>query len=1161
MIPALPALPPSLPAAGLPLVIGSLHGCAPAPVLVAAARTWRRPLLVIANSATTLRQLETELRFFGAGGEDLPLLYFPDREVLPYDLFSPPADLTAQRLGTLYAMRGLGQGIVLTVLSAAIQQLPPPSYLEQRAFMLSRGELLDPEAFRLRLVNAGYRQVGQVGEAGEVAWRGGILDLFPTGSATPYRIDLFDNEVDSIRRFDPETQLSSDKVERVALLPAREVPSDEEAVQRFRANFRAEFAGDPQRSSIYKDVSRGLLPAGIEAYLPFFFDTTASLFDYLPAGSAVVLEPSWEQAYQEVWHEWQARYADRQHDRNRPVLAPERLCLPLAAWQETLDRQALVQLETRAVEQTPPTSLDAAFAPPPDLAASHGQDPFAKLLALVDALPAEARVLIAAESKGRREALHESLRVRQHVPVTVKDWAEFLAGDVRLALVTAPLERGLLQLAAAGDVAEFALVSEAQLFGNRVFAQRRQRAQQKHSLEAVIRDLGELNLDDPVVHEDYGIGLFKGLAMPFAERGDVNEYVMLEYADNDLLYVPIAALDRISRYVGNVTELPALSKLGSDQWSKAKARARAKAIDAAAELLDIYARRAARQGRTFPAPNDAYWDFVSGFPFEETPDQQAAIDAVLADMNSPQPMDRLVCGDVGFGKTEVALRAAFMAVHGGAQVAVLVPTTLLAQQHFENFRDRFAESAVRVELLSRFRSAKEQKAVLEGLAAGAVDVVIGTHRLLQKDVKFKDLGLLILDEEHRFGVRQKDRVKELRAEVDILTLTATPIPRTLNLSLAGLRDLSIISTPPERRLPVKTFVNVWDDTLVREACLREIRRGGQVYFLHNEVQSIERMGHKLANLLPEASIRIAHGQMGEHELEAVMLDFYHQRFNLLLCTTIIESGIDNPQANTIVINRADKLGLAQLHQLRGRVGRSHHRAYAYLITPEPGAMSSDAQKRLEAIQSLEDLGIGFALASHDLEIRGAGEILGEEQSGRIDEVGFTLYSELLSEAVEAIRAGRDPQALSDSRETGPEINLNVPALIPADYLPDVHLRLQMYKRIAQAEDQHQLDELRVEMIDRFGLLPEPVKTLFCQAELKLLAAATGILRIDAGPAGGRIHFGPEPKVKPETIIQLIQTRQQHYRLEGQDKLRLTQALPEGLARCQAMIDLIRTLKD
>lgn len=1130
--------------------LSRISGCAAALTLTQIARTERRLLLVIADDARELRQLETELRFFGA---DVPVLLLPDREVLPYDQFSPPAELTAQRLSTLYALPNLKQGIVLTTLSAAMQVMPPRGYLDQRAFVLKRGDTLEPEAFRLRLVQAGYHQVSQVSEAGEIAWRGSILDIFPSGSERPYRVDLFDNEVDSIRRFDPETQMSGETVTQVSLLPAREVPSDDAAILHFRARYRAEFSGDPQHSRLYRDISQGTLPAGVEAYLPLFFEHSATLFDYLPAHSVITIGSSLEARFHSLWQEWQQRFDAYSHDRSRPVLPPEKLCLSLSALQSQLHTQSVLSFDA----QTGADAVDMRYAAPPDLAARQGQDPFSKLLTWADALPPQTRLLIAAESKGRCEALSESLRVRQHSTQRCDDWADFIDGASRFAITVAPLERGLVQLQPQQDQAALVIISEAQLFGNRVFTERRQHKAQQRAMESIIRDLGELSVDDAVVHEDYGVGLFKGLVTPFAERGDLNEYVLLEYAKQDLLYLPVTALDRLSRYVGNATEQPNLSRLGTDHWAKAKAKARTKAIDAAAELLDIYARRAARPGRAFAKPDQAYWDFVSGFPFEETPDQQSAIDAVIADLCSPHPMDRLVCGDVGFGKTEVALRAACIVAHGNAQVAVLAPTTLLAQQHFENFRDRFAGTPVKIDLLSRFRTAKEQEVVLEALAAGQVDIVIGTHRLLQKDIKFKDLGLLVLDEEHRFGVRQKERLKAMRAEVDILTLTATPIPRTLNLSLAGLRDLSIISTPPERRLPVKTVVGEWDNTLIHEACLREIHRGGQIYFLHNEVQSIDRMAATLAQVAPEASIRVAHGQMPEKQLEQIMLDFSHQRFNLLLCTTIIESGIDNPHANTILINRADKLGLAQLHQLRGRVGRSHHRAYAYLITPDPKAISDDARKRLDAIASLEDLGIGFALASHDLEIRGAGEILGEAQSGQIDEVGFSLYSELLKDAVDAIRAGRDPSSLAEHQAEGPEIHLNITALIPADYLPDVHLRLQFYKRLAQARDDDQLMELKVEMTDRFGRLPEPLQVLLKQAGLKNLALRLGILRIDAGPAGARIHFSAQPQIDTGKTLTLIQQQPQQYRFEGQDKLRITQPLPEGLARCQRLMDLLQ----
>lgn len=1144
-----PAFSPGpAPQPGAPLSFNRVFAAAEGWLAAELAQTWRRPLLILTPSARELDEWRREWHFF-APGRPAPLV-FPDREILPYDRLAPPADATAQRLATLAALPQLGQGVCIAPLAAALQRLPPRAFLDRHAFVLATGDTLEPESFRQRLVDAGYHTVSEVSEPGELAWRGGIIDLFPTGSPLPYRIELFDAVVETIRQFDPETQLTLQRVERVALLPAREVPVDAAAIQDFRGRFRARFAGDPQRAEIYRAASRGQVPAGAENHLPLFFAETSTLLDHLPPDTILLLPHGLTAAAQALRQDWEERHEERAYDLAHPILRPDELLLSPQEWEDALAGFALVHLHSNG------SGRDLPAAAPPDLRAGR-EEPLASLDTFLRHLPAQARALLAAESPGRQEALAERLGHGGLLPERVDSWQTFMQGDQRLAITVAPLERGLLLKE--GSNVSLALISEAQIFGDRVFQQRRSETTRHRSIESLVRDLGDLHAGDYVTHEDYGIGRFQGMATPFAGQGDVNEYVVLEYAGGDLVYVPADHLDRIGRYVGNGASDPALSKLGSHQWDKAKAKARQKAVDAAAELLDIYARRAARQGRRFPPPDDAYWDFVSRFPFEETPDQQDAIDAVIADMTSPHPMDRLVCGDVGFGKTEVALRAAFIAVHGGAQVALLVPTTLLAQQHYETFLDRFAGLPLRIEVLSRFQNGREQKAILAAAASGAVHILIGTHRILQKDVRFHDLGLLILDEEHRFGVRQKEQIKALRAEVDILTLTATPIPRTLNLSMAGLRDMSIISTPPQRRQPVRTFVQTWDDVVVVEACQRELLRGGQVYFLHNEVQSIERLAATLRRLLPEARLRVAHGQMPAGELEAVMLDFYHQRFDILLCTTIIESGIDNPHANTILIDRADKFGLAQLHQLRGRVGRSHQRAYAYLFTPEPRAMTSDAQRRLEAIQSLEDLGVGFALASHDLEIRGAGELLGDQQSGHIDEVGFTLYMELLNDAVAAIRAGRDPHSLSERRAVGPEIHLNTPALIPADYLPDIHLRLQFYKRISDTASDDAISEIMVEMVDRFGPLPAAARTLLCQSRLRLAAQHLGVEKIDAGPAGARLQFGAQTRVSPEKIITLIQQRSQEYQLEGESRLRLRRDLPDGEARCQTLIHLLDEL--
>ncbi|MFA7496608.1 MAG: transcription-repair coupling factor [Acidithiobacillus sp.] len=1111
-------------------------------------RQWQKPILVLLANPRDVEEWLREWHFFAP---DLASpLVFPDREILPYDRLAPAAEATATRLATLAALPEW-RGISFAPLSAALQRLPPRSFLDQHAFVLAVGDTLHPEAFRQRLIDAGYRNTSEVSEPGELAWRGGIIDLFPSGSPLPYRIELFDTHVESIRAFDPETQRTLEKVNRVSLLPAREIPVDTTALQEFRSQFRARFSGDPQQADIYRTASRGQIPQGAEHFLPLFFPQLSHLLMHFPADGLVLLPSGLERATPQIRHDWQERYEERMHDRSYPILPPDELLLTAAEWEEALHTRPLVLAQQQGEGEALPT------ASLPDL---HGRPeaPLAALEIFLSHLPPQGRALIAAESPGRQEALSERLGKSGLLPARVENWPDFLQSDAKIAITVAPLERGLL-IKEKGLVS-LAMVSEAQIFGDRVFAQRRSVQARQRSMEGLVRDLRDLQPGDAVTHEEYGIGRFRGMATPFAAQGDVNEYVVLEYANGDLVYVPADHLDRIARYVGNGTSEPVLSRLGNSHWEKAKVRARQKAIDAASELLDIYARRAARSGRAFPAPEDAYWDFVSRFPFEETPDQQQAIDAVIADMISPHPMDRLVCGDVGFGKTEVALRAAFIAAHSSAQVAVLVPTTLLAQQHYENFLDRFAGLPLRIEVLSRFQSAKTHKAVLAATQAGAVNILIGTHRLLQKDVVFADLGLLILDEEHRFGVRQKERIKALRAEVDILTLTATPIPRTLNLSLAGLRDLSIIATPPQRRQPVRTFVQPWEDATIVEACQRELHRGGQVYFLHNEVRDIERMATTLRRLLPEARLRVAHGQMPEGELEAVMLDFYHQRFDILLSTTIIESGIDNPHANTILINRADKFGLAQLHQLRGRVGRSHQRAYAYLFTPDARAMTDDARRRLEAIQSLEDLGVGFALASHDLEIRGAGELLGEEQSGHMDEVGFTLFMEWLNDAVAAIRAGRDPRSLEEQRSSGPEIHLNTPTLIPADYLPDVHLRLQLYKRLSEVRDDAMIGEIMVEMVDRFGPLPTPTRTLLCQTQLRLSALQMGIEQIDAGPAGARLQFASENQVSPEKIIQLIQQPHSIYQLDGAQRLRIRRELPDGEARCQEILQLIDQLR-
>ena len=1145
--PADPFHPP-LPGPGRRLRWSRLYGDALPLLLARAALEHDGPVVCLTSDSQTAEAWTDQIAFFSAR-DDFEILCFPDWETLPYDSFSPHQDILSARLEALYRLPGLRRGVLLVPVTTYLQRLPPRNWLEGRCLMFTKGQRLRLNDFRVSLEFAGYQCVSQVSEHGEFAIRGSLLDLFPMGGDTPYRIDLLDDEIDSIRSFDPETQRSSQHVENVRLLPAREFPLDEGGITHFRQAFRRQFEGDPQRALVYRDVSTGIASPGIEYYLPLFFEQTATLFDYLPENALIVSTQDSGAAIDALRAQTLERYESLRYNIERPLLPPQALYLTPDE-QETLG-SAYAQVEVQLAEV-----IDArdgvAFATRtlPSLAVhARAEHPIAALQSFLDGFPG--RVLITAESAGRRETLHEQLRGFGLSPAPVEHWHAFEQGTAPLCICEAPLEHGLWL----ETDAPVAIVTETQLFGERA-AQRRRRQPRRDS-DAIIRNLTDLNIGAPVVHEDHGVGRYLGL-QKIEVGGITTEFLALAYAGNDKLYVPVSSLHLIGRYTGASPESAPLHKLGGDQWQKARSRAAQRARDVAAELLDIYARRAARKGHAFPVHADDYAAFAAAFPFEETPDQALAIEAVLHDMAAPQPMDRVVCGDVGFGKTEVAMRAAFVATQGGKQVALLAPTTLLAQQHYNNFLDRFAEWPVRIDVLSRFRTRKQQDAILEQFANGRLDILIGTHKVLADEVRPKNLGLVIIDEEHRFGVRQKEKLKSLRAEVDLLTLTATPIPRTLNMSLSGLRDLSIIATPPAHRLTIKTFISEWNTALLREACLREIKRGGQIYFLHNEVETIERMAREIGELVPEASIEIGHGQMRERDLERVMLDFYHRRFNLLLCTTIIESGIDVPTANTIVINRADKLGLAQLHQLRGRVGRSHHRAFAYLIVPPRKAMTADAIKRVEAIESLEDLGAGFTLATHDLEIRGAGELLGDEQSGQIQEIGFSMYTELLERAVAALKAGRQPE-LDRPLHHGPEIDLHVPALIPDDYLPDVHTRLIQYKRIASARDDDELRELQVEMIDRFGLLPEPLKNLFGVTSLKLIATPLGIRKIDVGEQHGSIQFDEQPDVDPAVVIRLIQTQPQRFSLQGPHKLRVRGETPPGQARIDAVRSLLTDL--
>ena len=1152
-------LSPLLPDAGRPLVRWTgLHGSATALALVEAARQDERPWLIVEPDSRSLERRRAELGFFAREG--LPVLTLPDWEVLPWDLFSPLPDIVSERLRTLAELPGLRRGLVLVTLDTLLQRLAPRGWVAARSFDLAVGDTLALDAFRLRLIEAGYAAVAQVGAPGEFAVRGSLLDVFPMGAEQPLRIDLFDDRIDGIRRFDPDTQRSLEPLTALRLLPAREFPLDPDAVRAFRRRWRTRFEGDPTRSPLYSGVSDGYAPAGIEFWSPLFFDGTGTLFDYLPAGTVIAdLTQDLEGALARAWQALRERHAERSGDIERPLLRPEELFL--AADEVATGLAAHPRVESLPFRDPQPGPHDCDFGttmPQPLLLDARAERPLAPLQAFLESFPG--RVLLAADSPGRREVLGELLRGARLQAAACDGWDRFLAMHDRVGLTVAPELQGLsLPGSGRGDAAvpPLAVLSESQLFGTRARQERRRRRSAAADPNAILRDLQSLTAGAPVVHEQYGVGRYVGL-QAMEVGGQPGEFLVLEYHGGDRLYVPVHALHCISRYTGGAPESAPLHKLGSDQWARARRRAAEKVRDVAAELLDLYAQRKARRGlRLAPGELD-YQAFANAFPFEETADQTEAINQVIADLGREQPMDRVVCGDVGFGKTEVAMRAAFVAVQAGKQVAVLVPTTLLAQQHHNNFADRFADWPVRIESLSRFRSGKESSAVLAGLEAGTVDIVIATHRLLHARPRFKDLGLIIVDEEHRFGVRDKERLKALRAEVHVLTLTATPIPRTLNMALGGLRELSIIATPPAERLPIKTFVTEWHDATVREAILRELRRGGQVYFVHNEVRDIGHVAESLAKLVPEAQIRSGHGQMRERELEQLMVDFYHRRFDILVATTIIESGIDVPTANTIIIDRADRFGLAQLHQMRGRVGRSHHRAYAYLLVPSRKALAGDALKRLEALESLEELGAGFVLATHDLEIRGAGELLGEEQSGEMAEVGLAMYLDMLDRAVKALRAGQRVD-LDAPLAAQTEVDLRVPALLPEDYVGDVQVRLALYKRIAAAPDDEALDGLLAELADRFGELPAPAQHLLRIARLRLMARRLGLRRVDFGAQGGHLQFETQNTIDPKTVIALLQGSPREYRLEGPLKLRVSHPLPDETTRFEFVAALLQRL--
>ncbi|MCP1771308.1 transcription-repair coupling factor (superfamily II helicase) [Neisseria perflava] len=1091
--------------------------------------------IVLTQDTEQALRLQTAWQFFRPNDT---AVFLPDWETLPYERFSPHHDLVSERLSALWQIRSGAADVVFVPVATAMQKLAPAAFLAGRTFWLKTGQTLDVEQLKADLVEAGYNHVSNVVATGEFAVRGGIVDLFPMGADLPYRLDLFDDEIDSIKTFDPDSQRTVAPVSEIRLLPAHEFPTDGEAQKIFRARFREEIEGDYNAAAVYKAVSNGHFGAGVEYYLPLFFENELdTLFDYAGENALVVCLGDVHAEAKRFAADVKSRYAMAQGDPTYPPLPPQHLYLTADQFAGRLKAYAQVWPD-----------LDDTHALPDVAVNRQADEPLQALLDFQTAFGG--RILVCAESLGRRETMLGFMQQHAVRPKAVADWQGFLSSAEPLMITVAPLAYGF-QLAEQN----IAVITESDLY--QYVAKSRKRNRRKHAdvSDGLLRDLAEINIGDPVVHEEHGIGRYMGL-VTMDLGGETAEMMLLEYAGEAQLYVPVSQLHLISRYSGQAHENVQLHKLGSAAWNKAKRKAAEKARDTAAELLNLYAQRAAQEGFKFAFNEDDYRAFADGFGYEETEDQAAAIAAVIKDLTQAKPMDRLVCGDVGFGKTEVALRAAFVAVMGGKQVAVLAPTTLLVEQHAQNFADRFADFSVKVAALSRFNSGKATKAALEGMADGTVDIVIGTHKLVQDDIKFKNLGLVIIDEEHRFGVRQKEQLKCLRANVDILTMTATPIPRTLSMALEGLRDFSLITTAPSRRLAVKTFVKPFSEGSVREAVLRELKRGGQVFFLHNEVDTIENVRERLEALLPEARIGVAHGQLRERELEQVMRDFLQQRFNVLLCSTIIETGIDIPNANTIIINRADKFGLAQLHQLRGRVGRSHHQAYAYLLTPE--YISKDAEKRLDAIAAADELGAGFTLAMQDLEIRGAGEILGEGQSGEMMQVGFTLYTEMLKQAVRDLKKGRQPD-LDAPLGVTTEIKLHSPALLPEDYCPDIHERLVLYKRLATCETPQQINAIHEELVDRFGLPEQPVKTLIESHHLRLTAKALGISAIDATGEAATFTFGKNTPIEPADIILLMQSNK-NYRFAGADKLRVEMVMEDVDTRIKSVKAVLAKLK-
>ena len=1104
------------------------------------------PLILICENNETVEQFVRELSYFSRTFDNLPIFSLPDWETLPYDNFSPHQDITSERLRTLYHLPKLEKGVLVISMPSLMHKLPPQNYITSNSLDLVIGQKLELSQAKKDLVVAGYQSVNSVLDHGEFTIRGSILDIYPMGSQFPYRIDLFDNEIETLRTFDPETQRSISKVQEIKLLPAKEYPLDEIGIKNFRSNFHEIFDVDPRQCPIYQDVSEGLASPGLEYYLSLFFESLDTIFKFLPSNSIILKAGDLQRAGNDFWLDVKNRYLEKNIDRYNPILKPNKIFVePDILLSKVKSYRQIEFKEHKNASDYNITKL------PEFLSQKTDSSVFPNLADFANKFPG--RIVFCAETEGRQEALIELLVRSDLCPNKTFNIDSFLHSGSKLGITVAPLDQGMVSFDE-----QLAVITETQLFGNQIAQRRRRRRRPSENTDLILKSLAELKVDDAVVHIDHGLGRYRGLETIITD-GQATEFLVLEYAKETKLYIPVTSLHLVNRYSGGDQESVVLDNLGTETWKKAKRKASEKIHDVATELLEIYAKRESRKGFKYKIDQHDYNKFSSAFNFEETPDQANAIESVLEDMQSERPMDRLVCGDVGFGKTEVAMRAAFVATQNSKQVAILVPTTLLAQQHFESFKDRFTGWPIIIDLVSRFKSNLEQKDTLERAESGNIDILIGTHKLLHADVKYKRLGLLVIDEEHRFGVRQKEKLKSIRTDSDVLTLTATPIPRTLNMALSEIRDLSLIVTPPARRLSVKTFVREHQESIIKEAITRELLRGGQIFYLHNEVRTIEQTSKNIKSLIPEARVCIAHGQMPERDLERIMGDFYHKRYNILVCTTIIETGIDIPSANTIVIDRADKFGLAQLHQLRGRVGRSHHQAYAYLLLPSHGKLGKDAYKRIEAIQAATTLGAGFTLASYDLEIRGAGELLGDEQSGQMQKIGFSLYFEMLEDAIKSVKSGQIPSVDLDA-QGATEINLRIPALIPEEYLPDTHTRLIMYKRISSAEDQEKLHDLQVEMIDRFGMLPRSLKRLFNLTELKQKAEFFGIKKIDSNNSFGNIYFSQETKVDPLSIIDLVQTAPNLYKFSNTHQLHFSYDNDDPDLRLEFVDKLLQQLK-